>query len=101
MSKNCNDLEKKELVNKINSGKLDEEALLRAKARYERMAAQEEIARLLAEKAKVQAEKDKEIAQEKKNQAKALDIMQQQIKDQEAELKKINQARSDELEKNR
>ena len=93
------DLEKKELVDKINSGKLDDEALLRAKARYERMAAQEAIAKLLAEKAAVQAEKDKEIAEKKKNQAKALDIMKQKIKEQEAELKKIDEARSEEIEK--
>lgn len=67
------DLEKQKLQESIKSGQLDEEALLRAQARLERMEAQEKVAKLRKDQA----------AEEK------------QIQDQ---IKKVEEARNDELD---
>jgi tape measure domain-containing protein len=64
------DLRKKELQDKIKSGELDEEELLRAKARLERMLQNEKIQEKRLEKKKLEKEEDKEItAEQKKHQA--------------------------------
>lgn len=62
------DLEKKELQAKINSGELDEKALLQAQARLERMERQEKLEKLSAERKIVEeqkAQKLKELEEQK------------------------------------
>jgi len=91
------DFEKKQLIEKIKSGDLDKEELLRANARLDRMNNQEKIAELLKQKAEKQAEKDKEIADEKKRQTTELEAMRDKIKDQEGQIKELEKARRDEI----
>lgn len=93
------DFEKKKLVEKIQSGALDEEALLRAQARLSRMESQEKIAELLKEKAAVQAEKEKEITDAKAEQKGEMDELTDKIKDQEGQIKSLQAARDDEIGK--
>ena len=91
------DFEKRQLESKIASGHLDNEALLRATARLERMNNQEKIAELLKQKAEKQAEKDKEIAAAKKKQTNELEAMKGKIKEQEDEIKNLEAARREEI----
>jgi len=91
------DFEKKKLIEKIKSGTLDKEELLRAKARLERMGNQEKIAELLKQKAEKQAAKDKEIADEKERQTTELEAMKTKIAEQEAEIRRLDKARRDEI----
>jgi len=59
--------EKRSLINKIDSGKLSKEELIRAQARLSRMRRQEEIEKLMEKRAKAKAEQEEKIrnAQEK------------------------------------
>ena len=91
------DFEKRQLESKIASGQLDDEALLRATARLERMNNQEQIAELLKQKAEQQAEKEKEIAAAKKEQTAELEAMKNKIKEQQEEIKNLEVARQEEI----
>ena len=90
--------EKSQLQAKISSGELDKEGLLRAQARLSRMERQEQIQEKLAEKAKVQAEKDKEIETTKSRQADAEERMGDKIKANEERLRNITQERDKQIE---
>ena len=91
------DFEKKQLQEKIKSGTLDEEALLRAKARLSRMEQQEKIQGLVTKKTKVQAEKDKEITKAKKDQKTALDEIKESLDQQKDQIDALTAQRDKEL----
>lgn len=95
------DLEKKKLQEKIASGKLDEEELLRAKARLERMERTEQIAKLRTE----QAEEEKRIQDEIKGIEEARNTELEELKDNHQqvleELKNQQKTAQDALRENR
>ena len=93
------DFEKKALQDKIKSGTLDQEELLRANARLERMNNQEKIAELLKQKAEKQAEKEAEITKEKDKQKTEMDALKAKLEEQEKLLSDIKQAREDEIDR--
>ena len=66
------EFEKQSLINKIKSGTLSQEELLRAKAQLSRMEAQEKIDERAEERAKVKAEQEKQIAIAQEKQADAI-----------------------------
>ena len=89
--------QKQQLKEKIRSGTLDKESLLRAKARLSRMEQQEEIEGLIADKKKLQVKRDQEIEQIKEKHKEQLDDLLQKIEDQEAAIKQLQRERREEI----
>ena len=94
------DLEKKALVDKIASGQLDEEALLRAQARLERMERQEQLEELsvkrketekakAAELQKIEEERDKTLKEAKKNHEAIVKDLEDQLKAEKDKIKEL------------
>ena len=83
--------QKQELQAKIQSGQLEGEELLRAKARLSRMERQEKIAVLLAKRSKTQAANEKEIENVKEKQEKQMDKILKQQDESESKIKKIRE----------
>jgi len=103
------DFEKKKLQDKIKSGDLDEEELLRAQARLARMEKQEQISELLVQKKEKEKQFDSEIKdlqdqkqQQLDNQKKTYEETNKQLKEelkqQEDGIKNLKAARDSELE---
>jgi len=89
---------KKQLIEKINSGRLDQEALLNAKARLSRMEANEIIAGKLLEKETKQAEQAREQNDLKERQGTLEDSLQSKIETQEKSIDQIIEKRDQEIQ---
>ena len=89
------DLEKKALQDKIKSGELEGEELLRAQARLERMERQEQLEKLAAERKIVEKQKAEELKQLEAEREDTLKAMEQThkevVKDLEAQLEREKQ----------
>lgn len=93
------EFEKQQLQEKIKSGELDEEQLLRAQARLSRMERQEQIQELLKDKASLQAEKENEITDAKADQNTEMEALTDKIKEQESVIRDLEAARDAEIGK--
>jgi len=91
------DFEKKQLKDKIKSGNLDKEQLLRAKARLSRMENQEKIQELIRKKVAKTTEKEEAITKEKGKQKSEMDALNEKIKEQEGQIKELERARREEV----
>lgn len=81
--------QKRELEARIQSGQLQGEELLRAKARLSRMERQEKIAELLAKRSETQASNEKEIKEIKAKQEKQMEAILEKQEDNEKRIKSI------------
>lgn len=90
---------KKALIDKINSGKLDEEALLRAKARLSRMTRQEQIDKNLVEKARLKKQYEEASGKEVDRYNKAKAATNKAIDAEKLKRDDIIRQRDDEIQK--